>query len=357
MTATLGIVGCGAIGALHAKVGARNGFKVGGAWDTDASRASAFASECGAVAAESLEALLARRDIDAVAIAVPNFAHKACACAALAAHKHVLLEKPMAISVAECDEIVASAATSRGRLQVGLVCRSAPATRAVRTCIESGQLGSIYHIKAQVYRQRGIPGLGGWFTTKRLSGGGPLIDLGVHVLDLALLLAGQPVIERVSGVTYSKFGNPIGQYRYREMWSGPPKLDGVCDVEDSVVALLRCRGELTIELNVAWAANLPEGVYRDGLVIMGTRGGVHFAPLLAKATLATEDSEGPLEVDIPVSSMDPWEDAWDEQYRQFARLVREGGTPIASGVEARSLQRAIDAIYESARLGREISIP
>jgi len=348
MGLTLGIVGCGAIGALHAETAVRAGFRVGAAWDMNAERADSFARVHKCDASPSLDALLARPEIDAVAIAVPNAAHASCACAALRAHKHVLLEKPMALSLDECDEILACERASRGRLQIGLVCRSAPSTRAVRALIATGRLGSIHHVKAQVWRRRGIPGLGGWFTTKAISGGGPLIDLGVHVLDLALHLTGQPRVERVLGATYAKFGSPIGSYRYREMWSGPPRLDGTFDVEDSVVALLRCTGGLTIELNVAWAANFPEGVVQDGITLLGSKGGAHFAPLSAKATFAGEDESGPIEEPIIVETVDPWPDAWAAQYGEFARLAREGGASIAPGTEARALQAAILAIYESA---------
>ena len=125
-------------------------------------------------------AVLSVPGITAVAVATPNVYHKETAIAALRAGKDVLLEKPMAMSRAECDEIVEVIAETGKLLQVGFVSRCAPAAVAVRDLLASGRLGRIYHAKATLCRQRGIPGLGRWFTTRSMSGGGVLVDVGVH---------------------------------------------------------------------------------------------------------------------------------------------------------------------------------
>ena len=356
MSFGLGVIGCGSIGGVHAHAARRAGIRVVGAWDILPERATALALEHGGQTAPSIDALLAMAGIDAVAVAVPNDRHSECASKALRAGKHVLLEKPMAMNAAECDEILALAKNSAGQLQLGFVCRQSPAALVAKRWIDAGRMGEIYHIKASLYRRRGIPGLGGWFTTKKHSGGGPLIDLGVHVIDLALHLGGHRAVERVSGVTWSKFGHPIADYRYTSMWAGPPKLDGTCDVEDGATALIRCAGGLTIEVNVTWAANIPTGSTVDGISVWGSRGGVFFDIFGKDVSIAAEEAGMLVDIKPQFDAPNPTDQAWDEQYRHFALMVTKGKTPIATGAQGRSLQAVLDAIYQSAELNREVEL-
>lgn len=294
--------------------------------------------------------------IAAVAIAVPNDLHCACAVAALSAGKHVLLEKPMAMSAQECDRINGAAAAAGRVLQVGFVCRGAPAVRTVRHFIDAGRFGRIHHVKASIYRRRGIPGLGGWFTTKARSGGGPLIDLGVHVLDLALHLTGYPRPLRASGATWGIFGHPIRDYRFVSMWAGPPRPEGTFDVEDAAHALVRCEGGLTIELNVTWATNMPEGSLKDGIAVWGERAGAWFEPFGSEVTIATEEEGRIVDLKPHFSSERAMDQAWDAQYAQFVAAIRDGVAPHASGTQGRVLQSTIDAIYRSAAEQREVEV-
>ena len=222
--------------------------------------------------------------------------------------------------------------------------------------VDSGELGDIYHIQVRSFRQRGIPGLGGWFTTKAHSGGGPLIDLGVHVLDVALHLVQYPPVERASGATWAKFGPPIKEYKFASMWAGPPKLDGTCDVEDGMTALLRCAGGVTIELTVTWAVNAPSAALQDGITLWGTKGGAHFEVLGNSITLAHEVQGEIIDTTVDCATKSPLDDAWDQEYRNFIRLVTHGGKACAPPEEARALQATIDAIYESSRLAREVEV-
>ena len=349
----LGIVGCGGIAGVHADAARRSGFRVVACWDSQPERAQALAAKCGAMASPSLEALLAHAGVNAVAVAVPTDAHARCAEAVLAAGKHLLLEKPMALTVAECDSICAAASRSKGQLQMGLVCRSSPASQHVMRLVRSGAVGPIDLIQARGVRRRGIPGLGGWFTTRSRSGGGCLIDVGVHLIDLALHLAGRPRVLRVSACTASRFGRPIAAYRSADMWGGPPKVDGTFDVEDAAIAILRCDGGLSIEVDVAWAANIPEGALRDGLLVRGTKAGVHFEIFGAEVRSVVERDGELHDAIAAVPSSSGWDAAWDAQYRSFAEMVRGQGAPAATAEEGRQLQRIIEACYESAAFGRE----
>jgi len=368
MSFGLGIIGCGAIGNVHAQTARRAGVRIVGAWDSIPERAALLVKEHGGQAAPSIDALLAINGMDAMVVAVPNDRHGDCACAALKAGKHVLLEKPMAITLEQCDQIIAAESASAGRLQMGFVCRSTPTALVAKKWIDAGRFGEIYHIKASLYRRRGIPGLGGWFTTKARSGGGPLIDLGVHMIDLSLHLAGHPAVARVSGATWSKFGHPISEYRYTSMWAGPPKLDGTFDVEDAATALIRCAGGLTIEVNVTWAANIPEGSTIDGISIWGSRAGAHFDVLGKEVSIATEEQGMLVDIKPHLAGMDGMagmagmdandllNQAWDEQYRHFTHMVTKGKAPCATGAQGRALQSVIEAIYESSKQNREIEI-
>ncbi len=356
MAIGLGLIGCGAIGKVHAQTAHRAGVSVAGAWDLLPERSASLVKEHGGVACASLADLLAMPAINAVIVAVPNDCHCACACAALAAGKHVLLEKPMALTTAQCDEILAAAKTSRGSLQLGFVCRQSQTARAVKHWIDEGRFGEIYHIKATTIRRRGIPGLGGWFTTKRHAGGGPLIDLGVHLIDLSLHLAGHPRVERVSGVTWSKFGSPIRDYRYTSMWAGPPLLDGTFDVEDAATALIRCAGGLTIELTVTWAANIPEGTTRDGISIWGSRAGAFLDVMGNELSIASEEEGMLVDIKPQFATENGLDLAWDEQFRHFTQMVTQQKKPVATGDHGRVLQQVIEAIYESSKANREVEL-
>jgi predicted dehydrogenase len=354
---SLAFIGAGAIAEVHAEAARRSGTRIAGFFDADESKARSLADTFGAsVATSSLPALLSS-DCDAVVVAVPNHLHKDMAVAALNAGKDLLLEKPMAMNLAECDTIIAAARAKQRIVMLNFVCRSSPAALIARSLIEQGRLGSLYHMKAAIYRRRGIPGLGRWFTTKSQSGGGVLVDIGVHVIDLALALAGSPRVQRVSGHVTSTFGSPIDEYRFVEMWAGPPQLQGVFDVEDGAVALIRLAGGITLELNVCWAANLPENSLPSGMTLLGNKGGCHFDVWGRNFTLATEEA-GRLADIKPVlgKAEDAWPSAWRKQHELFAGAVQTRSQPEASMERGRVVQATLEAIYRSSELNREVEI-
>ena len=356
MSFKIGIIGCGTIGNVHAKSTAAAGLTVGGTWDVLPERGRDLAGlHEGCDSHPSIDVLL-QSDVDAVAIGVPNNVHSDCAIAALDAGKHVLLEKPMAMSVAECDEILSARDRSGKVLQLGFVCRGLPAPVAAKRFIDAGRFGEIYHVKCSLYRRRGIPSLGGWFTDKSLSGGGPLIDLGVHVLDLAMHLTGNHEPVKASGHVVSKFGSPIKDYCFTDMWAGPPKLDGIFDVEDGAVALVRFANGMTLELNVTWAANLPEDVLPSGVTVMGTKAGCFFELFGNEVRIATEEEGMITDVSPQFAADDIKSESWSRQYAQFIGAVRDGVAPHASGEAGRNVQSLIEAIYESSEAGREVEL-
>ena len=209
MSLSLGFIGAGNINRSHLKSAQQLGLNLAGIADV----VPAAAEECKklfnvAKSYSDYRQLLADNSIDAVVIGTPNKFHAEQAIAALKAGKHVFLEKPMAMNVDESDAILAALKKSRKTLQMGMANRFRSSVWALKHYIDAGKCGNIYSGQAFWYRRRGIPGFGGWFTTKSLSGGGALIDIGVHLLDLALYLMGFPKPVAVSGATNSPTPTP-----------------------------------------------------------------------------------------------------------------------------------------------------
>src|SRR4051794_8316733 len=156
------------------------------------------------------EELLAQPEIDAVSICLPNVLHAPVTIAALRAGKHVLVEKPLARTVAEGQAMLTTAQETGRILMVAFNQRYRSDMQWLKQYVDTGALGRIYYAKAHWMRRSGIPRLGSWFVSQAQAGGGPLIDLGVHVLDMALYLMGEPQPESVSASAYAEFG-PRGQ--------------------------------------------------------------------------------------------------------------------------------------------------
>ena len=357
MSIALGLIGAGGIAQFHAQIATKVGLKLVAVCDIDEKRAKLLADTYpGAIATNSIDELLANSDVQAVAITTPNATHKPLAIVALKAGKDVLLEKPMAINIAEADELVEAAKNTKQILQVGFVCRYAPASIAAKKYVDSGMLGRIYHVKANLNRRRGIPGLGRWFTTKSQSGGGVLMDLGVHLLDLALHITGHPKPERVCASCTSTFGSPISGYCFNEMWAGPPNSKGVFDVEDAVTALLRFHGGMTLELNTSWAGEIPSGVIKDGLLLLGDKGGCFFDLWANQLTLAHVMEGQLVETKQQFPPEDAWEASWQRQYEVFLDNITKRKAPTASVEDGRAVQLLLDALYKSSEQGCEIAV-
>ena len=277
----IGIIGVGTIGSVHADAYAKVAdADVVALCDINPETLKAKSARHGVARTYAdYHDLLADPEIEAVSICVPNDLHAPIAIDAFKAGKHVLLEKPMCLNAGLARQIVAARDASGKLLQMGMVRRQCAEADVIRPLIAAGQLGKIYQINIKQIRRRGIPGLGGWFTTKARSGGGGVIDIAVHSLDLALYLTGLWNPTAVSAKTYSKFGSPIKDYHYVSMWAGPPKPEGVFDVDDYATGFIRFGAEATLTFQVAWACNsTPE----DSIEIIGDKGALY-------STLAREE--------------------------------------------------------------------
>ncbi|MCK4872247.1 MAG: Gfo/Idh/MocA family oxidoreductase [Phycisphaerales bacterium] len=352
MTIRLGIIGAGGIGELHAEHVEQAGMRLAAVCDMDKKRADKLAAKYDDAAVFTAVDGLLKTDVDAVLVALPNHLHREVAVAALRAGKDVFLEKPMAMNTAECDAVLEVVKTTGRILQMGFVCRWFAPSVAAKRFIDEGRLGQIYHAKAAFRRRRGIPGLGGWFTTKAKSGGGPLIDLGVHVLDLAWYLSGMPKPVRASAACYSEFGSPMELYTYTDMWAGPPRLEGTFDVEDAAVGLIRFENNLTIELNAIWAANIPPDTLKDGIILLGDKGGCYVNHMTGELRLVMEECEHVVDITPELPETTPWV----AQLMHFAECVATRTPADPSPEHGRTVQSILDALYRSSEAKREVEV-
>ncbi len=210
----------------------------------------------------SPEEMLSSEKLDMVSVATPNKFHKSLVTAAFAAGCHVLCEKPMAMSAAEGREMLAAAQKAGKRLMINFSYRFSEQSPALKAQVDAGVLGEVYFGRTIWHRRRGMPGFGGWFGQKALSGGGPLIDLGVHRLDLALWLMGYPKPVWVLGSTYNPIGSALAK-----------KQGKAFDVEDLAVGLIKFDNGATLEVEASWAVNMQESEMMETR-LFGTKAGL-----------------------------------------------------------------------------------
>lgn len=298
--------------------------------------------------------LLQRPDIDVVSVALPNALHAPITQAALEAGKHVLCEKPLALNTAEAQRIVDTAAATGRQLMVCFNYRMRPDVRWLKAAIDEGSFGQIYLAKAGWLRNSGIPGSGSWFTNRGLSGGGPLIDLGVHMLDLVLWLLGYPEVATVSGVTFARFG-PQGKKRWspRTFSSG----SGVFDVEDLAMAFIRFRDGRALSLETSWASHTRSGRDDYFITLYGERAGadLYVANYNNEETVTFYTEIGGQSVDVRPRIQSPGR-SHTLAVAHFVDSILAGQPVECTGEEGVALISIIDAVYESARLGREVSL-
>jgi predicted dehydrogenase len=353
----LGIIGVGVIGKIHAKAHQAAGqTEIAAICDVDAGRLAEAGEAFGVEARFGDYKELLKTDVEAVAVCVGNALHREVALAAIRAGKHVFLEKPMALNATEAAEIAAAVDKADSIVQLGMVNRFQPPVEIIREWVESGRFGNIYHMRVVMVRRRSIPGLGGWFTTRAQSGGGPLIDLGVHGLDMAMYLSGLWNPTSVSAGTYAEFGPRMGDYTYVNMWSAPPKLDGVFDVEDYATGLVRFGDQATLSFEFAWAGNSAGESYVE---VLGNKAGVRALddkPL----TILTEHAGRPADItpqlNQSINSSDQDLKKFELQARSFAAACRGQCSPAGTVREGLVVMELIDAIYASSAAGAEVAV-
>ncbi len=289
--------------------------------------------------------MLANPEIDAVSICTPNFLHKQPTIDSLEAGKHVLVEKPIALNGVEGQAMVDAAHRTGKKLMVALNNRFNPVPQAIKRFIKDGKIGEIYYARAHALRRRGVPGWG-VFIDKEKQGGGPLIDIGVHILDLTLWLMDYPEPMSVSGTSYTKMGTKEGGV-FNTLGTWDPKK---YTVEDFAVGLVKFKNGATLTLESSFLANIEKDEMNT--LIMGTEGGAKVDPYFDENNMIFREESGTLTNSVPVSL--PKVKSHEVEIREWVQsLIDDTPVPVP-GEQGLMVTRILDAIYASSEQGKEI---
>ncbi|CAN5473539.1 Gfo/Idh/MocA family oxidoreductase [soil metagenome] len=288
--------------------------------------------------------MIKKEKLDAVSVATPNKFHKDPTIYALKAGVNVLCEKPLAMDGDEAREMCATARETGKILQVGLNSRFAGSPRWLKDYIDNGGLGDIYYARAQAIRRRGVPGWG-VFINKELQGGGPLIDIGVHILDVTLAMMGYPKPVSVFGRTWDVLGkNP-------ELYNGFGDYDrSKFTVEDAAVAQIKFDNGSVVTLESSFMLNGPD-VWETQLY--GTKAGAILKPFGGNdgVTIYTEQNKQLL--NATPANVPHVDSSHVEEVKAFIRAIANGEPSPVPGENGLILNAIFDAIYKSSETGNE----
>ena len=304
------LFGCGWIQDFHARGVAACGEEVAVVANHREETARAFAERHGiAEVTTDWEAVAADPAIDAVVIGTPNALHAPQAIAALGAGKHVLVEKPMAVSVAECDAMIAAARGSGAALMVAHCWRFHPDVLAMRDRIVAGELGEV--VKTRGYGVHAGWGPSGWFVERALAGGGALPDMGVHAIDTARFLLSDPSPVRVCAAIGTRYGD--------------------YEVDDDGILLISWSQGTNSVVESGWWQPHKEGLEAE-TEVYGTGGYARIFP-------REEPSEDYEHCTQPM---------YTAQMREFFGAIDDGRQPLPSGEDGRAVIEIVEAAYASA---------
>ncbi len=284
-------------------------------------------------------------EVEAVYVLTPNYSHYVITMDALEAGKHVFCEKPVTVSY-ELSCEMAKKANERGlMLNIGVCNRYHKSVEAIKALIEKGEFGEIYHTHCSFRGVRNIPGLGGDFTTKSVSGGGVLIDWGIHFLDIVLYLLDGARLVSASCDAYCKLAKDMKSYKYEAMWAEDTKNieSGVNDVDDYISGYART-DKASISFDGAWAQNInATEMYID---ILGDKGGarLEYGGLFEFFNGQTLEATTP---DIKLENM------YFDESRAFFEAIDTGIKCKGNVDSVLESMRLIDALYKSADERRE----
>ncbi|MDY7011219.1 MAG: Gfo/Idh/MocA family oxidoreductase [Planctomycetota bacterium] len=342
-TIKIGVIGAGMISNFHMG-GYREcpGAEVVAVCDVMADRAKTAAEKFDIPKTfTSVGRMLAMKEIDAVSVCTPNIDHMRSTLKALAAGKHVLCEKPIAMNARQAQTMIDAAGKARKKLMIALNNRFRSDTQFLKKIIEAGKIGKPYYARSLSIRRRGVPSWG-VFGQKKLQGGGPLIDIGVHMIDMTWYLMGCPRPVSVSGKTYETIGATPGHVGQFGRWDHK-----TYDVEDFAVALVRFADGATMSIESSFCVNLDRDVF--GCHIVGDKGGVGIDPLRVQLEMGGHLMDC-TPIHIPENRM------YNEEIAAFVDAVA-GNKPVpVPATEAIWTTQIIDAIYASSKANKEIRL-
>ncbi len=283
--------------------------------------------------------MLEQVDLDIVTVCTPNSWHCQPTLDAFARGCHVLCEKPVAISADQCRSMIEAGKQAKKVFMVGQTLRFMKGSAQMKQWVDKGEVGDIYYGHAQYLRVRGVPGAFG-FVSRELSQGGPIYDIGVHVLDLTLWLMGFPEPVAVSAGVYNKIAS-----KKSPLIPFPPSKYTVPD--DAAFSLIRFANGATVVLECSWALNLVSGAHN--VIVCGEKGGCQLEP-----TALVRERSGVLEHVTNDIFKYPEAAGHSEEIRQFVDAVLNNKPSPVPGEQALITQRILDGIYLSGETGREV---
>jgi len=281
-------------------------------------------------------------DLDAVTVCTPNYLHKDPTIAALKAGKHVMVEKPMAMNAQEAQAMVDAAGQSTATLVMGFQYRLSPAAQAIKRALDAGRLGRPLFVRCQALRRRGIPSWG-VFGRKDLQGGGPLIDIGVHIMECGHFLMGEPRPVAASAQMFTYLGNKPPE----TLCAWGPWDWKTYTVEDLAIGLIRFENGAVMSVEASFVAHIKEDVFN--LQIMGEKGGCVLHP----PTIFT-DQDG-LMVNLETAYAGHW-DSMDKKIDDWIAHIRGEHQTQCPAVSGLNVQKMLDGLYESAEKSKEVTI-
>ncbi len=351
MAIKLGFIGTGSIAHAHGDAYQKMGDRIDyvACCDLNEERAKKFAEKYGFKKYYTdYKQMLAENEFDAVEVCTWNSAHAECTIAALNAGANVKCEKPMAMNTEEAIAMKEAAEKNGKLLMIGFVRRHGNDANAAIDFIQKDFLGDVYFIKASYLRRAGFPG--GWFGDKSRSGGGPLIDLGVHVIDLSRYVVGNPKPVTVFGATFNKIGSRNHLKTGAKDWSSSTEdVDPIFTVEDLATAMIRFDNGVVLYVEASFNLNMSNNT-PGGLVFYGSKAGLTLDPF----ELHTECND--MLADIKIHGPTGCGDFFFYEDTNFIDAIEgkaECKAPAEDGIE---LMRILDAIYESAMTGKSVDI-
>ncbi|MCY0888102.1 MAG: Gfo/Idh/MocA family oxidoreductase [Alicyclobacillaceae bacterium] len=313
--------------------------------DVNLTRAHAVGEEYGMtrIYGDALQ-MFDAKEVEAVSICTDNESHVPLAIAAMERGIHVLVEKPLATRFADARRVEEVANRTGCLCMVGMTHRYRNEAQALHKVVRSGALGEIYYAKARILRRRGTPA--GWFTSRQKSGGGTLMDIGVHALDLGWWLMGEPTLASASGILVKGIGRYDTKMVDRWKSSDAANQDNaIFDVEDFAAALVRFEGGSALQLEVSWALNGPQD---DALQVevFGSKGGISLSPLCVFGEQAGFLAESQLSVDG-----NSW---YQDEIGHFIDCLQDGTSPLSTVQQGVQVVEMLETIQRSASVGFEV---
>ena len=291
----------------------------------------------------SYEEMIAKEDLDVVSVATPNIFHKDMTILALEHGAHVLCEKPIGINAEQAIAMQRKAEEAGKRLMVNYSYRFIPQSVAIKQRIDAGLVGDIYSASTHWLRNiSGFSQFGGWFGKKSMSGGGVLIDIGVHCLDKVLWLMDFPEVDSVIASTHDRVCQKVAKETGSDF-----------DVEDTVEALIKFKNDASLMIQVSWAAN----IFESNLIefrLLGEKEGILERNINQGYTFEAQtfyESEG---ISYTLNIDHVSKDLCHTSMYYFVDAIVNDKPHMANASEAIQVMQIIDAIYQSAETGKPV---